>query len=103
MSKREWVPLYAESINMIQGLDDGDLNQYSEENPKTIPLFEIDVVEIMTPCINTEELASNVQMDEKSLRELTLARGNGKRDASISMGEAFKTRRKLNLVENDIE
>ena len=33
----------------MEGLDEGDVNQYFEENPKIIPLFEIDVVDIMTP------------------------------------------------------
>ena len=43
------MPLYAEVVNMMEGLDEGEVNQYFEENPKIIPLFEIDVVDIMTP------------------------------------------------------
>ena len=34
ITKQELVPLYAESFNMIEGLDDKELNQYLDENPK---------------------------------------------------------------------
>ena len=36
-------PLYAEEIHMLEGLDDEELEQYLEENPRIVPLFEIDV------------------------------------------------------------
>ena len=34
ITKQELVPLYVESFNMIEGLDDKELNQYLDENPK---------------------------------------------------------------------
>ena len=40
---------------MMEGLDDGEVNQYFQENPKNIPLFEIDVIDIITPHISNEE------------------------------------------------
>ena len=36
--------MYAKSINMMEGLEDNEIEQYMEENPRIIPLFEIDVV-----------------------------------------------------------
>ena len=33
------MPLYGESESMMEGLDDGEINQYFEGNPKIIPLF----------------------------------------------------------------
>ena len=50
------MSLYVESVNMMEFLDDEEVNQYFEENPKIIPLFEIhifeiNVVEIITPHI----------------------------------------------------
>ena len=42
---KELTPLYAECVNMLEGLADEEVNQYLQENPKIIPLFEIDVVE----------------------------------------------------------
>ena len=37
--------LYAEDINMLEGMDDAELDAYLEEHPRIIPLFEIDVIE----------------------------------------------------------
>ena len=34
--QRDFMPLYAESINMMEGLDDGEVNQYFEENHSLI-------------------------------------------------------------------
>ena len=38
------TPLYAEDINMLEGLDDTDLEAYLDYNPWIVPLFEIDVM-----------------------------------------------------------
>ena len=47
MSK-ELIPLYAKSINMLDGLSDDQVNQYLEEHPKIVPLFEVDIAEAVT-------------------------------------------------------
>ena len=39
------TPLYAEGIDILEGLVDAEVNRYVEENPKIVPLFEIDVIE----------------------------------------------------------
>ena len=39
------TPIYAEDINMLEGVDDTELEAYLEEHPRIIPLFEIDVIE----------------------------------------------------------
>ena len=36
-------PLYAVEIHMLEGLEDEELECYLDENPRIIPLFEIDV------------------------------------------------------------
>ena len=71
------MPLYAESVNMLEGLDDGEVNQYFKENPKIIPLLEIDVVHIFTPYISNKEKEMDISdikatLDNKPLRELHL-------------------------------
>ena len=64
------MPLYVKSINMMEGLEDSEIEQYLEENPRIVPLFEIDVVEIITSDISNENIGSkeqNQQEDPKSL------------------------------------
>ena len=58
---------------MMEGLDDNEIDQYLEENPKIIPLFEVDVFEIITPYVNSEGIRLDnheQQPDPKSLIEL---------------------------------
>ena len=38
-------PLYAEEIHMLEWLEDEELERYLNENPRIVPLFEIDVGE----------------------------------------------------------
>ena len=49
------ITLYIESVNTMEELDDCEVNKYFEENPKIIPLFEINVVDIIKPHISNEE------------------------------------------------
>ena len=46
---------------MMEGLEDSEIDQYLEESPKIIPLFEIDLVEIVTPYINNDDPGSDNQ------------------------------------------
>ena len=39
----EISPLYAEEIHMLEGLEDEELERYLHENPRIVPLFEMDV------------------------------------------------------------
>ena len=55
---------------MMEGLGDGEENQYFADNAKIIPLFEIDIVEIMTPYLGDDEKEADVHVDDKTLREL---------------------------------
>ena len=42
------TPLYAEDINMLEGIEDTKLEAYLEEHLRIIPLFEIEVIETTT-------------------------------------------------------
>ena len=60
VTKKEIVPLYAESINMMEGLEDSEIEQYLDENAiEIIPLFEINAVEIITPYVNKADFGSD--------------------------------------------
>ena len=72
-------PLYAEDINMLEGVDDTKLEAYLEEHPRIIPLFEIDVIEIATDyaTIVGEEA---YEPDPMSIMELSRERKAFKRE-----------------------
>ena len=38
-TSKELTPLYAENINMLDGLADEKVDQFLEEHPKVVPVF----------------------------------------------------------------
>ena len=106
LTKKELVPLYVESINMMEGLEDKEIEQYLEENPRIIPLFEIDVVEIITPYINNENLGTgelNQQEDPKSLKEFQYQQEAMEREMQVSQRVKTSVLPELNLARGDSE
>ena len=59
-TNKEVTPLYAESINMLDGLADEEIDQYLGEHPRIVPLFEIDVAEQL-PHISCNQKKSVMQ------------------------------------------
>ena len=57
---------------MLEGLADEEVDQYLEENPKIVPLFEIDVAEGVSPYISQPEDAAE-EPDREAIRELQQA------------------------------
>ena len=49
------TPLYAEEVHMLDGLADEEVDHYLEENPKLIPLIEIDGIEVVNPYVSEKD------------------------------------------------
>ena len=43
--------MYAESVNMLEGVADKEVDHYLKENPRIVPLFEVDIAEVISPYI----------------------------------------------------
>ena len=48
------MQVHAEAANMMEGLEEAEEAQYFEDNPKIIPLFEVDILQMLTPYIEEE-------------------------------------------------
>ena len=69
---KDVTPLYAESVNMLAGLADEEVDRYLEENPRIVPLFEVDVAEAVSPyMVQTKEAGE--EPDKDAIRELRQA------------------------------
>ena len=84
------------------------MNQYFDENPKIIPLFEIDILDIITPNISNEEKdvdssGTEGPLDDKTLRELHLQQKAMEREMQVSQRVQAFVLEELNLGINDIE
>ena len=55
---------------MLEGLDEKEENLYFNDNPKIIPLFEVDIIQTLTPYV--EDQQDIVPVDEQTLKEIRL-------------------------------
>ena len=63
--------LYAEEVDIIEGLEDEELENYLEENPRIQPLCDIDVIETTRAyATSTPVGAKDCTPDTEALMEL---------------------------------
>ena len=92
------TPLYVEEINMLERLEDTELEAYLDENPRIVPLFEIDILETANEYIpmivsNGEEY----EPDPKSVLELHKAREAFEKEMEISRRVITSTMENINV------
>ena len=79
------TPLYAEEIHMLEGINDEELETYLEENPRIVPLFEIDVIETSDAYVISMALEiEDCEPDIEALMELFREQGVFNREMEIS-------------------
>ena len=71
-ASKDVTPLYAESINMLDGLANEEVDPYLDEHPKIFTLFKVDVAEVVTPYIVQPEEVDK-EPDQDAIRELRQA------------------------------
>ena len=79
---KELTPLYAECINMLDRLADKEVDQYLQDNLKIVPLFEIDVAEVVSPYILPLDGADE-EPNKEVIRELRQAQEALERELAI--------------------
>ena len=54
---------------MMEGLDDAEEEQYFEDNPKIIPLFEVDIMQTLTPYFSEDAKEQEILVDDKTMND----------------------------------
>ena len=100
---RQCLPVNAESVNMMEGLNEAEEEQYFNDNPKIIPLFEVDILQTRTSYIEDKE--DEVPVDERTLKEIRLQQEATKKEMQVSQRVQASTLEELNLVDanTDVE
>ena len=92
------TPLYAEDINMLEGVDDAELEAYLDDHPRIVPLFEIDIIETVVDYPASNMLQEEAyELDPKSLLELSRARTTFDREMEISRRVSASTLEDVNV------
>ena len=98
LTPKEISPLYAEEIHMLEGLEDEELERYLDENPRIVPLFEIDVAgtadSYASPSANTGQ---DDEPGEEALAELQRAQEAFEREMEISRRVAATELEEVNM------
>ena len=86
----------------MEGLDNGEEDQYLEDSPKIIPLFEVDIVQVLTPYFG-EDGEQEILVDVKILKELRLQQEAMEREMQVSQRVQVSALEELNLADNEAE
>ena len=92
------TPLYAEDINMLEGVHDAELEAYLDDHLRIVPLFEIDIIETIAdyaPPTTLQEEAHEPELE--SIMELSRARATFKREMEISRRVTTSALEKVNV------
>ena len=54
---------------MMEGLDEVEETHYFNNNPKIIPLFEVDILQALTSYV---DLQDELPLDEQTMKEIRL-------------------------------
>ena len=85
----------------MEVLDETEEKCYFNDNPKIIPLFEVDIVHALTPYI--EEQLDTVSVDEQTLKESWLQQEAWEKEMLVSQRVEASSLEELNLAEDDSE
>ena len=70
--------LYAKEFHMLEGLNDEELENYLEENPRIVPLFKIDIIQAADTYITLAMVGEDrCEPDIEVLMELHIRMRNG--------------------------
>ena len=100
-TSRQCLPIHAEVVNMMEGLDETEEKHYFNENPKIIPLFEVDIVQALTPYV--EDHPDTILVDEQTLKEIRLQQEACEKEMLVYQRVQASSLEELNLAEDDLE
>ena len=67
---------------MLEGLADEEVDRYLEEHPKIVPLFVVDITEVVIPYVTNQEKESD-EPDQEAIWELRQAQESLEREMTI--------------------
>ena len=53
-TSKQCLPIHAEAVNMMEGLDKTEEKHYFNDNQKIIPLFEVDILQALTRYVEDQ-------------------------------------------------
>ena len=93
--------LYAERVHMLDGLADDEVDDFLEDHPTIIPLFEIDAISAVTTPLDEEVMVDTRPQDKPdstTIAELRHARDAFERELAISQLVKTSTLESLKLA-----
>ena len=78
---RQCLLVHAEVVNMMEGLDEAEENNYFNDSQEIIPLFEVDILQALTSYVDTQD---DVPMDDRTIKEICLQQEATEREMKVS-------------------
>ena len=85
----------------MEGMDEAEEDHYFNNHPKIILLFEVDILQTLTPYIEDKE--DDIQVDEQTLKEIRLQQEAIKKEMQVSQRVQALAHEELNLADAGTE
>ena len=97
---QDTTPLYADVVQMLEGLVNEEVHHFLEDHSTIVPLFKINIITTANPYVSEqakEEKYINREPDPKSIEELRYAREALERELAISQQVKVSILEEINL------
>ena len=84
---------------MMEGLDETEEHHYFQDNPKIIPLFEVDILHALTPYV--KDHLDTILVNDQTLKEIRLQQEATEKELQVSQRVQASSLEELNLVEEE--
>ena len=82
---------------MMEGLDEAEENHYFNDNPKIIPLFEVNILQALTSYI--EDTQGDIPIDDKMMKEIHLQQEATEKEMKVSQRVQALALEEVNFAE----
>ena len=80
-------------------MDEAEENNYFNDNPKIIPLFEVDILQALTSYVDTQ---GDIPIDDQTMKEILLQQEATDKEMKVSQRVQASALEEVNLADEGI-
>ena len=81
-TSRQCLLVHADTISMMEGLDEAEENHYFNDNPKIIPLFGVHILQALISHV--EDTQGDIPIDNETMKEICLHQEATEKEMKVS-------------------
>ena len=98
-TSRQCLLVHGEVVNMMEGLDEVEENNYFNDNPKIFLLFEVDILPALTSYVDKQ---NDIPIDDQMMKEIRLQQESIGKEMKVSQRVQALALEEVNLADEGI-